>query len=98
MSKIKSYNYTKKEISKKIHSKIGFSAQYIEEITNDLLDLLKKRIKENKLNIKNFGKFKLIFKNERIGRNPKNKKKYKINSRYSLSFIPSKKLNDKVNN
>ena len=93
MSKIKTPNLTKKEISKKIHTQVGFSLQYIEEITNDIIKVLMVNIKKKQINIKNFGKFKVIFKKERIGRNPKNNRIHKISARNSLSFIPTKKLN-----
>ena len=55
-------------------------------------------IKYKKTNIKNFGSFKTLVKNERIGRNPKNKVTYKIKSRKSLSFICSKYLAKKISN
>ena len=54
-------------------------------------------IRSNKLNIKNFGTFRVINKNERIGINPRNKKEYKVSSRRSLSFLASKKINLKIN-
>ena len=97
MLKIKESHLTKKDISKKINSKIGFSALYVNEITNDLILILKDLIKIKEINIKNFGTFKTINKNERVGRNPKNKKIYLITARKSLSFIASKKFNDKIN-
>ncbi len=97
MTEIKSSNFTKKEISKKIHSLIGFSSQYSETITNDFIEILKKLIKKKQINIKNFGKFKISFKKERVGRNPKNNKIYKISARNTLSFISSKRLNNKIN-
>ena len=46
MSKIKTPNLTKKEISKKIHTQVGFSLQYIEEITNDIIKVLMVNIKK----------------------------------------------------
>ena len=46
--------------------------------------------------IKNFATFRIIDKGERIGRNPKNKKIYKIKARKSLSFAIYKKFNDKI--
>ena len=97
MKETKSHNFTKKEISKEIYAKIGFSFQYAEIITNDLIKILKELIKKKKITIKNFGKFKISFKKERVGRNPKTNKIYKISSRNSLSFISSKKLNKKIN-
>jgi len=90
-------NLIKKDISKKIHLILGFSNLYVDKITNDFIKVLKICIKEGETNIKNFGSFKCIHKNARLGRNPKNKRVYKITSRISLSFIPSKKLNDRIN-
>ena len=93
MLKIKSVNYTKKDIAKEINYKIGISKLYASEILDDLLLLLKELIKDKGAQIKNFGTFKILNKSERIGRNPKNKVNYKISARKSLSFIKSKNLN-----
>jgi len=98
MLRVKESHLTKKDISKKINSKIGLSALYVNKVTDDLISILKDLIKIKEINIKNFGTFKTINKNERIGRNPKNKKIYLITARKSLSFITSKKFNDKINN
>ena len=97
MLKIKKSNLTKKDISKKINSKIGLSTLYVNEITDDLILILKNLIKIKEINIKNFGTFKTINKNERVGRNPKNRKNYLITARKSMSFIASKKFNNKIN-
>tara|TARA_X000001036_G_C20625694_1_gene785009 strand:- start:896 stop:1195 length:300 start_codon:yes stop_codon:yes gene_type:complete len=98
MSKIKSSNLTKKDICKEVQSISGLPILYIHTILDDLIDLLKHTIKYKKTNIKNFGSFKTLVKNERIGRNPKNKVTYKIKSRKSLSFICSKYLAKKISN
>tara|TARA_X000001036_G_C20416276_1_gene699189 strand:+ start:241 stop:540 length:300 start_codon:yes stop_codon:yes gene_type:complete len=90
-------NFTKKNISKKIELKTGFSNLYINEILDDLINILKVLIKEKEFKIKNFGSFKVSNKAERFGRNPKNKKIYKISARKSLSFISSRKLSKKMN-
>ena len=74
MLKIRKNQLTKKNISKKINLIIGFSHLYSKEITNDLVDILKDLIKTKETKIKNFGSFRVIKKNQRIGRNPKNKK------------------------
>ena len=96
MSEIKNVNLTKKDISKKINLNIGLSASYTNRITDDFINILKNLIKDKETNIKNFATFRIIDKGERIGRNPKNKKIYKIKARKSLSFITSKKFNDKI--
>ena len=98
MLKIKKTNLTKKDISKKINQRIGFSNSYVDKITDNFINILKDSIKYKEINIKNFGTFKTIDKKERVGRNPKNMKNYIISSRKSLSFIISKKFDDKVNN
>ena len=98
MLKIRSSQLTKKDISKRIYSKIGLSILYTDKITDDLISLLKVLIKSKEINIKNFGTFKIKEKKERIGRNPKNKKTYIIKARKSLSFKVSKNLNNKINN
>ena len=97
MSKIKRLNLTKNHIVKEINLKIGLSDSYINKIVDSLIEILKVSIKNKELNIKNFGTFKTINKNERLGRNPKNKKIYKITARKSLSFIISKKFKDEIN-
>ena len=97
MSKIKRLNLTKNHIVKEINLKIGLSDSYINKIVDSLIEILKVSIKNKELNIKNFGTFKTVNKNERLGRNPKNKKIYKIAARKSLSFIISKKFNDEIN-
>jgi len=96
MLKDKQINLTKSNISKKITKKIGLSLLYSNKILDDLINNFKELIKNHSVNINNFASFKIIKKNSRIGRNPKTKKTYTITSRKSISFIVSKKLNDKI--
>ena len=97
MLKINKPNLTKKNISKIIHLKIGLSSKKVDLIVDDFIQILKYLIKNKDINIKNFGTFKIIYKNERVGRNPKNKKNYVIKARKSLSLRISKKLNNQIN-
>ena len=97
MLKINKPNLTKKNISKIIFLKIGLSSKKVDLIVDDFIQILKYLIKNKEINIKNFGTFKIIYKNERVGRNPKNKKNYVIKARKSLSFRISKKLNNQIN-
>ena len=96
MLKIKKNNFTKKNISQKINIKTGLPISYSSEITDNFISILKNLIKNKDFHVKNFATFKILNKNERIGRNPKNNKKYQISARKSLSFIASKKLSDKI--
>ena len=98
MSITKKTQLTKNHLAKKISSKIGISSLYSDELISDIITILKSLIKKKKINIANFGTFKLIHKKERVGRNPKNKKEYIITARKSLSFKVSKKIDNKMNN
>ena len=98
MSELNHNNITKKDISKRIVKKTGLSFSYANKIVDDLLYILRNLIKEKNLNIKNFATFKTIKKGERLGRNPKTGKEYKISSRKTLSFSLSKKLSIKFRN
>ena len=46
--KIKQNNFTRSNISKEIHSKIGFSNNYTNKITEDFIEILKECIKKMK--------------------------------------------------
>ena len=85
-------NLTKIDISKNLSKKRGFSVNFSKKIVDDLITILITQLKEKNLIIKNLGTFKLISKNQRIGRNPKTKEKFIINKRKSISFIASKNL------
>tara|TARA_B100001093_G_scaffold288180_1_gene275313 strand:+ start:3385 stop:3681 length:297 start_codon:yes stop_codon:yes gene_type:complete len=97
MKTIKKNNFTKKDISKEIYNQIGFSKPYTHKITEDFINILKLIIKKKNIKIKNFGVFKTLKKNERVGRNPKNNKIYKITARKTVIFVVSKKLNKQIN-
>ena len=96
MEEIKKKSLTKKDISKKINLNTGLSNLFANQITDDFINILKDLIKNKEINIKNFGTFRTINKKERTGRNPKNKRIYKIKARRFLSFIISKNLKDKI--
>tara|TARA_B100000242_G_C42931580_1_gene432037 strand:- start:343 stop:630 length:288 start_codon:yes stop_codon:yes gene_type:complete len=90
-------NFKKIEISKNLNEEIGLSLNYSKKITNDLIEILIDEIKKGELNLKNIGKFRLLQKKNRIGRNPKTKEVHLIHSRKSISFLPSKNLLNKLN-
>ena len=59
-------NISKKELANNIKIKIGLSSKKIQEITDDLIDIITDiLIIQKKVNIKNFGSFKIIFKDKR---------------------------------
>ena len=92
-----SYNLKKINIIKDLSIKTGYSSNYSKKIINELIDAIMQNIKKGHFNLKNIGSFKIISKNERIGRNPKTKKEYVISQRKSVSFKPSKSLLTELN-
>ena len=85
-------NFTKKDIAIKISKQTGLSLLYSKKIVDDIILILFKNIKNDSLNIKNFGTFKISFNKERTGRNPKTKEEFVISARNSLTFKASKNL------
>ena len=94
---MKKNNLTRIDIAKELSKKTGYSLELSKILINNLLIVLISAIKDNKLNLKNIGTFRLINKSERIGRNPITKENFVITSRKSISFIASKKLLSVVN-
>ena len=92
-----SYNITKINFSKNISDKTGFPVSFSKKIVDDLLIIFTEMIKNNDLVLKNIGTFRLLKKNERIGRNPKTKEKFLISRRKSIKFIVSKNLSKVLN-
>ena len=90
-------NITKIEISKILSRRTGLSLLYSKKILNDLIQIITKQVKDNNLILKNIGTFRIISKNERIGRNPKTKEEFLIKKRKSISFISSKDLTKIIN-
>ena len=69
-------NVNRKSLANKIYQYIGFSKIISENIVNDIFYIIMASFKENeKIKITSFGTFLKKRKNERIGRNPKTKKK-----------------------
>tara|TARA_B100000886_G_C20422036_1_gene492081 strand:- start:2705 stop:2998 length:294 start_codon:yes stop_codon:yes gene_type:complete len=95
---VKISSFKKIDLSKNISKKIGVSVSLSKKLTEDLLEILSNKIKDNDLNLKNVGSFRIIYKKDRIGRNPKTKEEFMIRSRKSISFTASKNLIEKMNN
>ena len=90
-------NLKRIDLAKSLSKKKGFSKLLSKELIDSLISIQIINIKKKNLNLKNIGTFKIIHKNERIGRNPKTKKIYTISSRKSISFLASKKLTKLIN-
>jgi len=92
-------NLTKRDIINSIYMQIGFSKKISENLLEDIFQIiLKSIIIKNKVKISRFGTFTLRNKKERIGRNPKTKKKAIISERNVILFKASKELKEYINN
>ena len=85
-------NLTKIDLINKLSIVTGYSKIFSGKLVNDLIEIILLNIKSDNFQLKNIGSFKLILKKERIGRNPKTKEEFIITSRKQISFTPSKKI------
>jgi len=97
--KNKKNNLKKDDIIKNVSKNIGIPLFYSSKIVNDLIKILIINLVIKKIiKIKNFGTFMLKIKNERLGRNPKNKDLHVIAKRIVATFSASNYLKIKTNN
>lgn len=72
--------------------------QLARQLADAVLDNIMDGLVHDKLvKLSKFGRFKVLQKGRRAGRNPKNGKDYVIEPRKSVSFYPSKALREAVN-
>jgi len=91
-------NFTRKDLSNKIHKNIGFSKNLSLKIVDDFFEsIILDIIKSNKIKISSFGTFSILNKKERMGRNPKTGVQAKIFSRKVVKFKPSLSFKKKIN-
>ena len=90
-------NLKKQDIIKNLSIKSGFSTNLSKKIVNDLIEEMIGVIRSGNLYLKNIGSFKLIYKSERIGRNPRTKEEFVIKARNSIKFTPSKNITKLIN-
>ena len=91
-------NFTRKDLSNKIHKNVGFSKNLSLKIIDDFFEsIISEIIRSNKIKISSFGTFSTLNKKERIGRNPKTGVEKKIFSRKVVRFKPSLSLKKKIN-
>lgn len=84
---------TKKQIIKNISKQLCFSQAKTAAIVEDLLDIIKLTFSNNEdILISNFGKFCVIKKKSRIGRNPFTAKDMVIKKRKVITFKSSTSL------
>tara|TARA_Y100000590_G_C15569380_1_gene957959 strand:- start:730 stop:1020 length:291 start_codon:yes stop_codon:yes gene_type:complete len=91
-------NTTRKNLYNTIHKDLGISKNLSSKIIDDFFELfVSELINKEMVKIHSFGTFKVVKKNERIGRNPKTKVEAKISARRVVKFKPSIKFKKKIN-
>ena len=91
-------NISREEISESIYQEFGFNRKQCLDIVNDIFEIIIDGLQKSHLvKIHNFGTFKLKKKNSRIGRNPKTKEEFTIESRNVVTFKASKILINSLN-
>jgi integration host factor subunit alpha len=89
---------TKADIVEKVHNRTGFSKKESSEAVESILDILKENLEQgNKVKLSGFGNFVIRHKDVRKGRNPKTGEEMEISARKVLTFKPSQKLKDFIN-
>ena len=92
-------NITRDDIAETIHVEFGLSKKDCLEIVHDIIEIIILGLNQNGIvKIHNFGTFKLKRKKRRLGRNPKTKEEVMISPRNVISFKPSKKILNYMNN
>lgn len=89
---------TKAEIANTIHSQFDLTKNQSTEILETLLEIIKQNLASGEdVMISNFGKFRVLEKGERKGRNPATGEDMMLAARKVVTFRCSKTLKDRVN-
>jgi integration host factor subunit alpha len=90
---------TKADIVEVVHNRTGFSKKESSEAVEAILEILKEILEDGeKVKLSGFGNFVIRQKDVRKGRNPKTGEEMEISARSVLTFKPSQKLKDHINN
>ena len=95
---IQKQNISRDEIAEAMKIEFGFNRKLCLDIVNDIIDIIIEGLQsDNIVKIHNFGTFHLKNKKSRIGRNPKTKEEFNIESRNVITFKASKILLKLIN-
>lgn len=89
---------TKNQIIDAVQDKIGFTRKFSAEVVETLLEIIKKKLEEGEdVLISGFGKFCVVEKKERKGRNPATAEVMMLPSRRVVTFKCSGPLKNRLN-
>lgn len=95
---MKRSNVTRKDLTKLICEKMGFSQRGASELVDSFFAGIKKSLlTEKSVKIVQFGTFIVRKKTPRVGRNPRTGETMEIARRSMVSFKPSKGLREQIN-
>ena len=95
---MKRNNVNKKFIKDKINFDLGLPGTFSDKVLNSFFDIIiEGLINDGVVKISNFGKFKVLNKRSRVGRNPKTNETFEITARKVVAFYPSKAIKKKFN-
>ncbi|MCK5230103.1 MAG: integration host factor subunit alpha [Desulfobulbaceae bacterium] len=91
-------NLTRKDLARVLHEKLGFSYRGSSDIVDStFLTMRQALLEEESIKLVQFGTFTVRKKSARRGRNPRTGETMEISKRSMVTFKPSKKLREKVN-
>jgi integration host factor subunit alpha len=91
-------NLTRKELSEALSNQLGYARSTCADIVDSFFENMKSSLTQNEpIKIVHFGTFTLRDKKPRNGRNPRTGETIVIKERQMVSFKPSKKLREKIN-
>jgi integration host factor subunit alpha len=91
-------NLTRKELSEAVANQLGYPRSTCADIVDSILGSMKSSLTSGEpIKIVHFGTFTLRDKNPRNGRNPRTGESILIKKRKMVSFKPSKKLREYIN-
>ncbi|SDO96294.1 integration host factor subunit alpha [Desulforhopalus singaporensis] len=94
-----SNNLTRKELTETLAEQLGFSQSNCAQIVDSFFDNIKQSMLNGEsIKLVHFGTFTIRDKSPRRGRNPRTGESITIKKRQAVSFRPSKKLREQVNN
>ncbi len=71
---VENKNLGKKYLAEVLKKKTGYSLLFSQKLIEDLLEIIKFKIKDNKVIFKNFGSFETLSKKKKIRKKSKNKR------------------------
>lgn len=91
-------NLTRRELAEALTSQLGYSQSSCSELVDMFLDRMKEKLLNGEsIKFVHFGTFNVRDKQPRRGRNPRTGESITIKSRQMISFRPSKKMRDQIN-